>query len=337
MDAQTLFDTIQEKQGNGSLCEFDLIRLQGMVPKINRINQLKKEKNAIILAHSYVSPEIIYGVGDFKGDSYGLSKQAMSTDADVIIFAAVKFMAETAKILNPQKQVYVPAELNGCSLADSISGKVVERLKEEYPDYSFFCYINTTADVKAHCDVCVTSSNVYDIVEKHPSDKIYFLPDYLMGKNVISEMKRRGVDKDIQVYDGTCYVHEQYEADQIDGHRHRTPNLSVLAHPECKPEVIQKSDFVGSTSEMMKYVKNTDKSDFLMLTECGLTSRLQMEMPEKKFVGTCTMCKYMKANTLDNILQVLEAPESHQEIHMDESLRLKAKTCIDAMFQYAEK
>ena len=180
-----IYQTLKEIKVGGSTCLFTEEKCKQIEPVVNRILQLKKEKNAIILAHSYVSPEILALVADHVGDSYELSKKAKETSADTIVFAAVKFMAETAKILNPEKEVLVPSEFNGCSLADSISGAQVRDLRQTFPEHTFICYINTTAEVKAECDICVTSSNVYNIVEKVPSDKIYFLPDKLMGRNVI--------------------------------------------------------------------------------------------------------------------------------------------------------
>lgn len=330
----SLYEKLRHVQSGG--CQLTRERCGVMAPLVNEINALKREQNAVILAHSYVASEIVYGVADFTGDSYKLAKDAMGVEADTIVFAAVKFMAETAKILNPQKKVLVPSEPNGCSLADAITGADVRRLKAENPGYAFLCYINTTADVKAECDACVTSSNVYNIVEKFPSDKIFFVPDKLMGQNVQAEMARRGVKKDIKLYDGTCYVHETYDALTVFGLRQKYPDLQVLAHPECKPEVARASDFVGSTAEMLKYVKASPHETFLMLTECGLSNRLEVEAPGKKFVGSCTLCKYMKANTLSDVLRVLRHPEAKDLVTLDEDLRVKAKASIDAMFHYAE-
>ena len=193
--AQELYEKLQHVTASGSTCKYTLEKCEELAPKLNEINELKKEKNAVILVHSYVDPEIVYGIADYTGDSYALSKNAVEADADIIVFVAVKFMGETAKILNPTKDVLIPSELNGCSLADSITGDDIRKLKEQYPDYTYVCYINTTADVKAECDVCVTSGNVYNIVENLPTDKIFFLPDKLMGLNIIDEMKRRGVEK----------------------------------------------------------------------------------------------------------------------------------------------
>ena len=274
---------------------------------------------------------------DFVGDSYELSKKAASSDADTIVFVAVKFMAETAKLLNPDKQVIIPSEFNGCSLADSITGDDVKALKKKYPDYAFICYINTNVDVKAECDVCVTSSNVFHIVSTHPNKNIYFLPDKLMAQNVINQCKEAGIEKNIKYSEGTCYVHEEYDPDMVDYMRLQYPDVEVLAHPECDQSVVEKVDFVGSTSQMINRVKETDASTCFLLTECGLTSRLQTEVPGKTFVGTCTMCKYMKSNSLDNIYASLQSPTDESVIEIPKETSDKALSCIQAMFDFVEK
>lgn len=335
--AQELYETLKNIKVGGNVCVFSLKKCQELIPVINRINALKREKNAVIMAHSYVGPEIVYGVADHVGDSYALSLDAVRSDARVIVFAAVRFMGETAQILNPDKTVFVPGLNDGCTLADAIDAATVRRLKSEFPGYTFVCYINTTADVKAECDVCVTSANVYDIVQKIPSDKIYFLPDKFMGKNLIEEMAKRGVKKDIRYYDGLCYVHEEYRAEDIFKIRTEYPNAKIVSHPECNPEVIHNSDYVGSTSQMLDYMMKTEAREFLMLTECGLSSRLQVEFPDKKLVGTCTMCRYMKSNRLEDLLRVLSNPLPRDYVKVDPAIRDRAKRCIDAMFHYAQK
>jgi quinolinate synthase len=246
-------------------------------------------------------------------------------------------MGETAQILNPEKEVLIPALLDGCTLADSINGARVRELRKKFPGYTFVCYINTTADVKAECDVCVTSANVYDIVQRIPNDKIYFLPDKLMGKNLVKEMADRGVKKDIRYFDGTCYVHEEYNAEQIFKIRTEYPDVQVVSHPECNPEVVAASNFVGSTNQMLDYMRQSDGTKFLMLTECGLSSRLQVEFPTKRLVGSCTLCRYMKSNTLEDILRVLKNPGDRDRVILDENVRKRAQRCIEAMFLYSGK
>lgn len=336
MTGEELYAKLKDVRISGGACEYTPEKCESMVPLINAINALKKERNAVILAHSYVSPEIQFGVADFTGDSYQLAKDAASTDADTIVFAAVRFMGETAKILNPGKRVLIPGSNPGCTLADAVTGDDVRRLRKEFPEHTFVCYINTTADVKAECDVCVTSSNVYHIVETIPNDKIFFLPDRLMGENLREEMKRRHVEKDIQIYDGTCYVHEEYDPEMIRFLRLKFPGVKVLSHPECNPGIIKASDYTGSTSQMLDYVKKSKDERFAMLTECGLSSRLQVELPDKQIVGSCTLCKFMKSNSLEGILRVLVKPQPRDEVVLDEDVRLRAQRCIDAMFDYVE-
>ena len=304
-----------------------------IAPLTLEINRLKKEKNAVILTHSYVEPEIIYGVGDFKGDSYYLSLMAKQAKAQIIVFVGVVFMAETAKILSPEVTVVVPDRGSGCSLADSIDGDGVRKLKALYPDATVVCYINSTADVKAESDVCVTSGNVYAIVQKLPARRILFVPDRLMAENVRTEMKARGVDKEIISSDGTCMVHDQFTPAQIAEARAQFPGLKVVAHPECTEEVAALADYVGSTGGMMKYVKTTPAPYFLMLTECGLVGRLEVEAPEKTFIGGCRLCPYMKLNSLEKVRDALLAPRPDQIVTLDEGLRLRAARCIERMFE----
>lgn len=299
------------------------------------INRLKKEKDAVILTHSYVEPEIVYGVGDFKGDSYYLSVAAKKSRAKVIVFAGVVFMAETAKILSPDALVVVPDRGSGCSLADSIDGDGVRKLKALYPEATVVCYINSTADVKAESDVCVTSANVYHIVANLPARRILFVPDRLMAENLRAELKRRGVEKEIISSDGTCLVHDEFTLAQVVAARAQFPGLKVVAHPECTAEVAAAADFVGSTGAMMKYVKNTAAPYFLMLTECGLVGRLEVEAPEKNFIGGCRLCPYMKLNSLEKVRDALAAPRPEQIVTLDESLRVRAARCIERMFELA--
>ncbi len=333
--ADELYDVLKDVKVGGQVCQYSHKKCEELTPLINEIKALKREKNACVLVHSYVTPDIIYGVGDYVGDSYYLSKKAMETDAEVIVFAAVRFMGDTAKILNPDKEVLIPGLNDGCSLADSITAQQVRDLKKKYPDHTFVCYINTTAEVKAECDVCVTSSNVYDICINIPNDKIYFLPDKLMGINLVNELKKRGIKKEIQYYSGTCYVHEEYDAEQIFKIRTEYPEAKIISHPECNEAVVKNSDYVGSTSQLLNYMKESDNDQFLMLTECGLSGRLSVELPGKTLVGSCTLCKYMKSNTLEDIKRVLTAPTERDRVRIDPDVLKRAKACVNAMFEYA--
>lgn len=336
LTAAELFDMLRHIKVGGHACTYSLRKCEELIPAINRIRDLKKEKNAVILVHSYVVPEILYAVGDFSGDSYQLSKNATETAAGIIVFAGVRFMGETAKILNPDKEVLVPALNDGCSLAESVTAQDVRGLRQQFPKHTFVCYINTTAGVKAECDACVTSANVYKVCERIPNDKIYFLPDKFMGQNLVNDFKARGIKKDVQYYNGTCYVHEEYTPDQIFMIRREYPKAKIVSHPECNAEVVENSDYVGSTSQMLNYMETADADEFLMLTECGLSSRLQKEFPAKRFVGSCTMCRYMKSNRLEDIVRVLTEPLERDRVVIPEDIRRRALTCVEAMFRYAE-
>jgi len=333
-----LYERLKNIQVDNPLCEYTHERCLAIAPVIERILELKREKNAVILAHTYVHPDIIYGVADSVGDSYGLSKAACKTSAEMIVFPSVRFMAETAKILNPEKTVIDPNPHGGCTLADSIDAETVYRLREQYPQHTFVCYVNTTAEVKAACDVCVTSSNVYRILERIPNDKIYFLPDRLMGENAKIWLQKRGVKKEVLAYPGTCYVHEEIEQEQVDLIRSQHPDAIVIAHPECKPEVVAKADLVGSTTDMQRYVvENQDaKRPFLLLSECGVASRVSVEVPNVRLVGGCTMCKYMRSNSLSDIEQALRDPKPHQIINIEPEIGRKAMKTLERMFEYAE-
>ena len=334
--AEKLYEKLKAIHVGNPICQFTKENCELLLPAIERIEKLKHEKNAIILAHNYVAPQIFYSVADYTGDSYGLSKKAKESDADVIVFAAVRFMAETAKILNPKKIVLDPNPNGGCSLADGITNTDVINLRQQFPDHTFVCYINTTASVKAECDVCVTSSNVYKIIEKIPNDKIYFLPDKLMGENVIQNLKKKRVKKNIELWEGTCYVHEEYQPENIDQVRKNFNGIEVLVHPECSSAVVNKADYIGSTSQMLNHVRKSDRDSFFLLTECGLTGVLQSEFPQKTFAGGCTMCKYMKSNSLEDILNVLENPSPKNIIKIDLDTQKRALQCVNRMFEYAD-
>src|SRR3954468_25051127 len=335
VEAERLFRSLMHVDCDPRGRTWNIETCREIAPLTLEINRLKKEKDAVILAHSYVEPEIIYGVADFRGDSYFLSLQARKAEAKVIVFAGVVFMAETAKILSPQATVLVPDRNSGCSLADSLTGAQLRELKALYPDATVVCYINSTADVKAESDVCVTSGNVYHIVANLPAKRILFVPDRLMAENVRSEMKRLGVAKEIISSDGTCLVHDEFTVEQIAAARAQFPGLKVVAHPECPPDVAAAADFIGSTGAMMKYVKTTGAPYFLMLTECGLVGRLEVESPEKNFIGGCRMCPYMKMNSLEKVRDALRAPRPEQIITLDEDVRRRASRCIERMFELA--
>ena len=323
------------KTPNGNLV-YPLEKCIGMVGMINEINRLKKEQQAVILAHTYTQPDIIYGVADFVGDSYALSKDATSTEARTIIFAAVRFMAETAKILNPHKEVLLPATDAGCTLADAVNAAQVRELRKKHPDFTFVCYVNTTAEVKAECDVCVTSGNITKVISRMPDQKIFFLPDAWMAHNLIYELHARKIKKDIRFFQGSCYVHEEFTVDQIRHIQKIHPQVKIAAHPECKPEVCNLADFIGSTAQILDYMRNEPHTEFVMLTEEGLGNRLSVEFPQKRLFGPRKICRYMKSNTLRDILRVLKNPTVQDRVVVEEQIRQRALKCLHSMFRYTE-
>ena len=302
-----------------------------IAPKTLLINNLKKEQNAIILAHSYQSPDIMYAVADFIGDSYGLSKLASQSTADKIIFSSVYFMGETAKLLNPEKQVLVPS-VAGCSLADSITAQDVKNLKKKHPGVHVVCYINTTAAVKAESDICCTSSNSREIVESQPGNKVIFIPDKLMGQNLQKE-----TSKELILWDGTCIVHEMFTPAEIDLAKKTHPDVKILVHLECDPEVVKRADLAGSTKDMIDYVKKSKAQTFMLVTECGITDRINQEIRNKKVVGGCNFCPFMRSLNLDGILKALQNPSQDQIIKIQPEIFKKARKTIDKMFEIVEK
>jgi len=295
-----------------------------IAPLTLEINRLKKEQNAIILAHSYQTPDIMYGVADFVGDSYGLSKQAAESKADKIVFCSVYFMGETAKILNPDKQVLVPAK-SSCSLAESITAADVKKLRQQYPHASVVCYINTYAEVKAECDIVCTSSNALKVVESLPQDEIIFLPDKLMGKNLQKLTKKKLI-----LWDGTCTVHEEFNVDSILKLRRQYPEAKILAHTECNPAIVDQADLAGSTNDIVNYVAKHD-DDVMLITECGITDRVKTEFPDKNIVGTCNLCPYMKQIKLADILTALKNPKQDQIVEIPAKILQKARQAVDKM------
>lgn len=297
------------------------------------INELKREKNAVILAHSYTTPDLVYGVADFRGDSYQLAQQARTCSADVIVFAGVWFMAETAKILNPSKKVLIPAGRAGCTLADSMTARDVQALRAKYPTVPALCYINSSAEVKAQCDACVTSGNVFDIAQKMPGSQLIFVPDLLMAQNIEIELKRRGTPKQIIASGGSCCVHDKYRPEQVEKLRAEHPGIVILAHPECAPEVCALCDYVGSTKGMADYVAKSAAKQFGMLTEFGLVNRLEVEHPDKQFIWPFGICSYMKKNNLINTLGALMSPRADQMVEVDATVATAAQKSIEKMFE----
>ena len=307
-----------------------------IAPYTLAIAKEKKEQNAVILAHSYTTPDIVLGVADYSGDSFQLAQKAKELKADKIIFAGVWFMAETAKIINPSKEVLIPAGKAGCSLADAITGEEVKQLRAAHPGVPALCYINSSAQVKAQCDVCVTSGNVFDIAQKIPGNELLFVPDMLMAQNIEIELKRRGTAKKIIASGGSCCVHDKYRPEQVENLRAQYPGIRVLAHPECAPEVCALCDYVGSTSGMLSYVGASTDKQFALLTEGGLVNRLEAAHPDKSFVASHRVCAYMKKNNLLNTLEALRAARKNQVVTVDAAVAAAAKKSIEKMFELAK-
>jgi quinolinate synthase len=295
-------------------------------PLVEKINKLKKEKNAVILAHSYMTPEIYHCVADIVGDSLKLAKESQKAKADIIIMCGVHFMAETAKILNPNKKVLIPDMSAGCSLAESITGEDVRLLKQKYPGVPVVSYVNTSADVKAETDICCTSSNAVEIVESLGVDKVIFLPDEYLGKNVAAQTKVK-----IITFHGTCIVHERFTPEEIREYRKNYPGIVVLAHPECPPEVVAEADYTGSTSKMSNYVRDNKPKKVLMVTECSMSDNVAIENPEVEMIKPCNLCPYMKKITLQGIYNSLV--NGTEEVELTEAVMDKARLSIKRMIE----
>ena len=293
-------------------------------PYVYKINKLKKEKNAVILAHNYQTPEIYHGISDFSADSLALAVEAAKTKADIIVMCGVHFMAETAKLMSPEKKVLLPDMNAGCSLSSSITGEDVRNLKKKYPGVPVVSYVNTSAEVKAETDVCCTSANAVKIVKSLGVKKVIFLPDDFLAKYVASQ-----TDVEIISWKGTCEVHEQFNDEEINEIRKNNPGIKIIAHPECPPDVIKASDFAGSTSGMIKYVKDNQPEKVMMVTECSMSDNVQIDNPNVKFVRPCNLCPHMKKITLPKVLSCLE--NETNELIMDKDTIEKARKSVERM------
>ncbi len=293
-------------------------------PLIKKINELKKEKNAVILAHNYQTPEIYHGVADISADSLALAQEAAKTSADIIVLCGVHFMAETAKLMNPKKKVLIPDMQAGCSLSASITGEDVVMLKEKYPGVPVVSYVNTSADVKAETDVCCTSANAVKVVESLGVEKVIFLPDHYLANYVQKNTKVKIIS-----WQGTCIVHEKFTAEEVEDIRKQNPGIKVIAHPECPPDVISASDFAGSTSGMVNYVKQNQPKKVLLVTECSMSDNIQVENPNVEFVKPCNLCPYMKKITLKKIYDCLK--NETNEIKISHNIATRARKSVQRM------
>jgi quinolinate synthase len=299
-------------------------------PYVKAINALKKERNAVVLAHNYQTPEIYNCVADFVGDSLQLAREATKVDADVIVQCGVHFMAETSKILNPNKTVLIPDSRAGCSLASSITGEDVRLLRRRYPGVPVVAYVNTSADVKAEVDICCTSSNAVQVVESLGSDTVIFLPDQYLASYVASQTSVK-----IIAWKGACEVHERFTGEELRRYRESDPAIQIIAHPECPPDVIEEADFTGSTAHMIDWVRANKSKRIVMVTECSMADNVQAELPEVDFVRPCNLCPHMKRITLPKILDSLVYMK--EEVVVDPAIADRARRSVERMINLKSK
>ena len=303
------------------------MELDHAMPIIEEIHKLKKQKNAVILGHNYMTPDVYHGVSDYIGDSLGLARQAATTNADIILFNGVHFMAETAKICNPDKLVLIADLKAGCSLAESITGADVRKLREQFPGAPVVTYVNCSAEVKAETDICCTSANALKVVESLPDETVIFLPDAYLAKNVQLKTKKRIISWE----KGKCMVHEQYTGKDIQDYRKQFEDLLVIAHPECDTDVTSVSDFSGSTSQMEQFIRQNKQKNVLLVTECSMSDNLRSMFPDRTFLSTCHTCPHMKKITLEKVRDSLLYNQFAVEV--PEDIRVRAKRSVDRMLE----
>jgi quinolinate synthase len=293
-------------------------------PYVDAINRLKVERKAVILAHNYQTPEIFHGVADLTGDSLALAKEASKTPAEVIVLCGVHFMAETAKVLNPEKTVLIPDLLAGCSLASSITAADVRELRRRHRGAPVVTYVNTSAEVKAESDVCCTSANAIDIVKSLNSRRVIFLPDEFLGRHVAAH-----TDVEIILWQGHCEVHERFTAEDLRSYRSQYDDLVILAHPECPPDVLAEADFIGSTAGMIRRVAERQPRRAMLVTECSMSDNVSVEYPQIEFIRPCNLCPHMKQITLPKILRTLQTMT--HEVNVPRSIAARARQAVQRM------
>lgn len=310
-------------------------RLRGVVPDveiaaigplIEEIEAWKQRRNAVILAHNYMTPDIYHGVADLKGDSLALARMASETDAEVIVMAGVHFMAETAKIANGHKTVLMPDMEAGCSLADAISGDDVRLLRQRYPGIPVVTYVNTSAEVKAESDICCTSGNAIQIVESLGVDRVIFLPDQYLGRWVADN-----TDVELILWEGSCMVHERFTAEELREYRTLNPGIQIIAHPECPPDVLEEADFVGSTAGMIGWLEKERPKQVVMVTECSMSDNVAVESPNTEFLRPCNLCPHMKRITLEGIRNSLR--DMKTEIVIEPDVAARASIAVERMLE----
>lgn len=300
------------------------IEWPAFAPYIKAINELKRVRNAVVLAHNYMTPEIFHCVADVVGDSLQLAREASKTDAEIIVQGGVHFMAETSKLLNPDKLVLIPDSRAGCSLAASITGADVRALREAYPGVPVVTYVNTSAEVKAECDICCTSSNAVRVVESLGAKRVILIPDEYLAKWVATQ-----TSVEIISWKGHCEVHERFTGAELRAYREADPGVKIIAHPECDQDVIEEADFTGSTSGMIKWVKDNQPSKVLLVTECSMSDNVAVEAPKVEFVRPCNLCPHMKRITLPKILDSLVFLK--EEVTIDPTIAERARASVERM------
>jgi len=300
------------------------VEIAAIAPIIEEIEELKLARNAAILAHNYMTPDIFHGVSDLRGDSLALARMAAETKADVIVVAGVHFMAETAKIANEEKIVLIPDTQAGCSLADAITGADVRLLKERYPGVPVVTYVNTSAEVKAESDICCTSGNAVQVVDSLGVDRVIFLPDQYLGRWVSTQ-----TEVEIILWEGACEVHERFTADELQGYRKLNPGIQIIAHPECPPDVLKEADFVGSTAGMIDWVKVERPRQVVMVTECSMSDNVAAESPQTEFLRPCNLCPHMKRINLENIRDALR--DMKHEVTIAPGIAERASKAVERM------
>ncbi len=306
--------------------QYDEKHWENLAPYIYEINRLKKEKNAVILAHNYMTPDIFHGVADIVGDSLALAREAAKTEADIIVQCGVHFMAETSKILCMDKKVLIPDMKAGCSLAEGITAADVKLLREKYPGVPVVTYVNTSAEVKAESDICCTSGNAVKIVNALESDDVLMIPD-----KYLAQYTQTKTDKKILTYNASCIVHERFTPEDIRDFRARYEGVVVLAHPECPPEVLAEADYTGSTQQMIDYVEGEKPSRVVLITECSMSDNIAAAHPEMELVRPCQMCPHMKRITLPKVLSALQ--NEQPEVLVDAEIAERARLPIDKMLE----
>jgi quinolinate synthase len=343
MTVESIYDSLKSRLGDVAP-DFELRHKAELA---FQIEQLKRERDAVILAHNYMEPALFHSVPDFKGDSLDLSRKAATTEKGVIVFCGVRFMAETAKILSPDKTVLLPAEKAGCSLAESITAEDVRALRARYPGVPVVAYVNTYADVKAEVDVCCTSSNAAAVVDSLGTETVIFLPDEYLARNVARETGKHivfpslddpsgGASTDIDVqmigWRGRCEVHEKFQVEDIENVRRQFPDVVILAHPECSPEVVEASDYSGSTNAMIRHVEETEAPRYLLLTECAMGDNIAAANPDKEMLRLCSVrCPHMNEITLEDTLASLR--EMRYRIEVPEEIRVRAARSLMRMIE----